>query len=172
MFTLLFEVEQIPHWATQYAYPQGDEVPVRIGGVARANGYLSREEFLTLAKWKSARPGTRHLRNDAETVREVTAFALSTKSEVLRLRSLTLLSGVADRTASAILHFCHRDPYPLMDIRAFGALGVTKLPHDWSSLWPQYTAYCRDLAARAKVDMRTLDRALWAYSDAHGLVAG
>jgi len=171
MFALPFELDQIAHWAKKYSYPQADDVPVQIGRTARTNGYLSRADFLTLARGKSQRPSKRHAQNDEQTVREVTQFAFSTTSEVLRLRSLTLLSGVADRTASAILHLCHRDPYPLMDVRAYGALGVTKAPQDWSARWPEYTAFCRELAARANVDMRTLDRALWAYSDAHKLVA-
>ena len=128
MFRLLFDVEQISYWSTQYSYPQGDELPKRIGRMAQTNGYLSRDDFLELAKWKSPRPAKLQAQNEAQMVREVTEFA-------------------------------------------YGALGVTKAPYDWSASWLEYTAYCRVLATRAKVDIRTLDKALWAYSDAHGLVA-
>ncbi len=171
MFTLRFDITEISHWAAKYSYPQGDAVPIEIGNKARKAGVLTREEFLQVARWKSARPSKHHQTNDEQMVQDVTRLAFSTSSETLRLRSLTLLTGVSDRTASAILHMCHRDPYPLMDIRAFGALGVEKVPWNWSAVWPEYTKACREIATRAGVDMRTLDRALWAYSDAHGIVA-
>lgn len=171
MFTLRFDITEISHWAAKYSYPQGDVVPIEIGNKARKAGVLTREEFLQVARWKSARPSKHHKKNDEQMVQDVTRLAFSTSSETLRLRSLTLLTGVSDRTASAILHMCHRDPYPMMDVRAFGALGVEKRPRNWSAVWPEYTKACRELADRASVDMRILDRALWAYSDAHGIVA-
>lgn len=171
MFLLQFPTSEIEQWASRYSYPAGDELPARIGTVARATGYLTRDQLIQLAGWKSARPAKKHAQNDEQTVIEVTRLAFSIQDEHIRLGALTLLHGVRDRTASAILHFCHRDPYPLMDMRSFAALGVVKAPYDWSSLWLPYTATCREIASSAGVSMRTLDRALWAWSDAHGVVA-
>lgn len=170
-FSLQFPTSQIQHWAARYSYPAGDALPARIGEVARANGYLSREQLIQLAGWKSARPAKKHAQNDEQTVIEITRLAFSIHDERIRLGALTLLHGVHARTASAILHFCHRDPYPLMDMRAFAALGVVEAPYDWSSLWLPYTAACREIASSSGVSMRTLDRALWAWSAAHGVVA-
>jgi len=170
-FKLPFPHEEIGQWARAYDYPETDQRPIEIGDAARSDGFLKRADFLIIARWKSRRPVKLHEQNDEETVREITRFALATPCEPLRLKGLTLLSGVADRTASAILHFCHRDRYPLMDERALGSLGVLEVPKDWSAVWPEYTGACREMAATAGVDMRTLDRALWAYSKANGLVA-
>jgi len=142
---------------------------MEFGNNARRFGVLQREEFLAIARWKSARPSKRHAMNDDEIVREVTQFAFSTRNEHLRLTSLTLLSGVAHRTASAILHLGHRDPYPLMDVRAFWSLGMDKAPKDWAAIWPEYVGVCRGISSKAKVDMRTLDRALWGFSESMGM---
>lgn len=170
-FRLQFPISDIHRWAAEYTYPQGDELPVSIGMVAKARGFLTRSQFLELARWKSARPAKHHEKNDDETVEEVTRFAFGTQVELLRLRALTLLSGVQPRTASAILHMCHRDPYPMMDVRAFWSLGFETEPSDWVSVWPEYTAVCRKIAAEARTDLRTLDRALWGYSAANGMSA-
>jgi len=114
---------------------------------------------LTLADWKSPRIGG-HI---------ATRFALSTPSERLRIESLTLLHGVAYPMASVILHFCHRDPYPILDVRALWSLGTEEPSSGYTfDFWLRYTTTCRDFAAAAGCDLRTLDRALWGYSKARG----
>ncbi len=163
-FRLRFPIDEIPRWAKAYSYPQGDVEAVQIGAAAKAQGYLTRPQFLALARWKSRRPAKHHEKNDAATVEEVTRFAFTTPVESLRLSALTLLKGVQPRTASAILHMCHHDPYPMMDVRAFWSLGVDKEPRDWAAIWPEYIYVCRSIAAEAKTDLRTLDRALWGFS--------
>jgi len=74
-----------------------------------------------------------------------------------------LLSGVGWPMASVILHWCHADPYPILDFRALWSLGLDPLPPYDFDLWRAYTGHCRGLAA-AGVTMRDLDRALWQYS--------
>ena len=70
--------------------------------------------------------------------------------------------------ASVILHFCHRDPYPIRDIRALWSLGAEEPASAYNgAFWDQYTTACRALAAEAGCDLRTLDRALWGYSKAN-----
>ncbi len=167
-FELQFPLHEVRRWAVHYGDPADDAEVMAIGRAARAQGHLTGEQFRAVAGWKSKRPAKRHASNAEETVREVTRFAFGTPVEALRLRALTLLSGVQARTASAILHLCHRDPYPLMDERAFRSLGIAKLPSDWARLWPDDVATCRDLAHRAGVDLRTLDRALWGFDKARG----
>lgn len=170
-FNLRFPLEEIPRWAAAYTYPLGDTEPIAIGLNAKATGFLTRPEFLALARWKSARPSKHHEKNDEATVEEVTRFAFGTPVELLRLRSLTLLAGVQPRTASAILHLCHRDPYPMMDVRAFWSLGIDIEPTDWVGVWPEYVQACRSIASKARTDMRTLDRALWGFSAHNGRLA-
>ncbi|MFG0251479.1 MAG: hypothetical protein ACF8NJ_01235 [Phycisphaerales bacterium JB038] len=121
---------------------------------------------MTLADWKSPRTRPHIASNDDNWIHDVTRLALSTPSERLRIESLTLLRGVGWPMASVILHFCHTDPYPILDFRALWALGAEEPEYDFS-FWQTYTRTCRNLAARAACDMRTLDRALWAYSKAN-----
>ena len=102
-----------------------------------------RPQFLALAHWKSARPAKHHVKSDDATVEEVTRFAFTTPVEPLRLSVLTLLKGVHIRTASAILHLCHCDTYPLMNVRALWSMGCDEEPKDWVAVWTEYTAECR-----------------------------
>ena len=74
-----------------------------------------------------------------------------------------LLDGVSWPTASAILHFAHRDPYPVLDYRAVWTVGVDSPWYDYA-FWAAYTAFCRALATAHGLTMRELDRALWQFS--------
>ena len=77
---------------------------------------------------------------------------------------LTCLTGVSWPTASVILHFFHPDPYPIMDFRALWSVSL-KVPAQYTfEFWWEYVKFCRGIASRSRVDMRTLDRALWQYS--------
>lgn len=70
--------------------------------------------------------------------------------------------------ASVILHFVHPDPYPVLDFRALGSLGV-KAPSEYSfPFWEEYTRFCREATGDLKLSMRQLDRALWAYAKFNG----
>jgi hypothetical protein len=163
-FVLRFPMRDIACWAERYSEKWNDDCALEAGRAARRLGYLTREQFLIIARWKSPRPLHHYRRNSDAEVRATSRLAFSATTHTARLDLLTELWGVQHRVASAILHFCHRDPYPLMDIRAFWSLGVTKAPSDWRGIWPDYVAACRQLASEAGVKMRTLDRALWAYS--------
>ena len=127
-------------------------------------GYVTKSEFLEVCKWKSPRTGPRCATNDAGYVKDVTALALSTPSERLRIESLTLLAGVSWPTASVFLHWFHEAEYPILDFRALWSLGV-KVPKAYDfRFWSEYTQACRDLAKQRDVSMRDLDRALWQFS--------
>lgn len=78
---------------------------------------------------------------------------------------LTLLSGVQWPTASVILHFCAAEPYPILDFRALWSLSEDVPPSGYTfPFWWSYCEATRCLAAKARVSMRVLDRALWQYS--------
>ncbi len=136
-----------------------------MGRTAREQGYYTRDGFLGVSRWKSPRPKPHREKNDEETVREVTRFALSTPVERLRIEVFTLLHGVSWPSASVFLHLGHRDPYPILDFRALWSLGIDHPPEEYTfEFWWPYVEACRGLADQAGVDMRTLDRALWQYS--------
>jgi len=164
-FSLQFDVSEIGALAAKYAYPAGDERPRQIGDLARVNGYLNRDQFLEVAKWKSHRPAHLHAMNNEESVLTWTRTAFLCEGDLQPIRALTKLKGVRIPTASAILHFCHPGRYPLIDFRALESLGVPRRTSVTMRLWCAYAEFCRGLADAQHVSLRELDRALWAWSD-------
>lgn len=149
-------------FAERYSY--GDSDALRIGTRTRAQGFMTASDFRDLCEWKTRRSKKRCLLNSDETIAETTRLSFSAISEQLHIGILTSLEGVDWATASAILHFCHATPYPILDRRAFWTLGFDKMPHVTMSLWLEYAHFCRSLADRLELSMRDLDRGLWQYS--------
>lgn len=86
---------------------------------------------------------------------------------------LLALRGVQWPTASTVLHFGHRDRYPILEVRALESLGFTQKDASYEfDFWWDYVTTCRRLADEHKVDMRTLDRALWQWSKERAQTAG
>ena len=144
---LRFPHSEIEKWAAQYSYASDAAIEDVIAPAARRQGYLTRDQFLTIAEWKTARSRSRCRKNDAGYVKEVTSNW---------------------PTASVILHFCDRGRYPIVDVRALWSLGVTTPPAIDFPVWMEYTRFLRGVSAYAGVSMRTLDRALWQYSKVKG----
>jgi hypothetical protein len=161
---LRFPHSEIEKWAAQYSYASDAAIEDVIAPAARRQGYLTRDQFLTIAEWKTARSRSRCRKNDAGYVKEVTGAALRSKNERFKIEVLRLLDGVDWPTASVILHFCDRGRYPIVDVRAMWSLGVTTPPAIDFPVWMEYTRFLRGVSADAGVSMRTLDRALWQYS--------
>lgn len=164
-FRLRFPEHQIPYWAGRYAYPGEADIEERVAPAARSRGHLTREEFLALCRWKTPRSQPRCSRNTEAAVEEVTRVALGTRNERLKIGALLTLHGVSWPTASVILHFCDHGRYPILDYRALWSLGFAGPPAYGFAFWEAYFAFVRDLAERTKMSMRTVDRALWQYSN-------
>lgn len=163
-FSLRFDSAKIPFWAERYDYP-GDEEVEATASNGKHRGYLTQKEFLSLCKWKTPRSQPKCALNSENLIRDATSIALSSEHEELRIGSLLVLHGVSWPTASVILHFWHKAPYPILDFRALWSLGLDKQPAYYNfELWWGYVKFCRELAEGCKVNMRTLDRALWQYS--------
>lgn len=157
--------EDVEDLASRYVYPLEDGIEKYLGPAAKARGYLRKHELVRLCYWKTPRTRARVARNLASFVEETTRLALSSRNEQVRIQVLTLLHGVSWPTASVILHFCHQEPYPIIDFRALWSLGVDHPPAFYSfDYWWRYVLCCRRLAEELGVSMRTLDRALWQYS--------
>lgn len=167
--------EAIEEWAERYWDEETDknnelerQIP-RIVKKTKSRGHLTREEFLHLVKWKSPRRLDLAERNSAATIRSVTAKALAEPDRERALRILDELPGVALPTATAILHW-FRDDTPIIDVRVCKALG---LPEKQAESRRDSYRFYRELAdrliaeaQRVGVDLRTLDRALWAWDKA------
>ena len=130
----------------------------------RARGYLTQHEFLEICRWKSSRTQPLCADNDEFTVRTVTKAAFSTTNESLKIDLLRIMKGVAWPTASTLLHFCDRRPYPILDFRALWSLGYRRAPPYTMEFRLACLKFMRDLARRIRIDVGTLDRALWQYS--------
>ena len=164
-FQLRFDWEKIPELASRYFYPDEDRIMNEIGPRAKSRGYFTKDEFQDICRWKTPRSQSRVNANPGKFIEEATRIALSTAFEEMRIGVLTLLRGVLMPTASVVLHFAHKDPYPIIDFRALWSLGIDNQPQFYTfGYWWEYTVFCRELAERFNVSMRDLDRALWQYS--------
>ena len=161
----------IAYWSKQYNYDKPDLEKLIIEKMTpevKRRGYLNKEEFLKVCEWKTDRSKSRCNKNDAKYVEEITQIALNTENERVRIEVLTLLDGVEWPTASVMLHFFHKDKYPVLDYRALSSLGIPKGTQKYSfDFWMEYVNCCREISEKSGYDMRTVDRALWAYSKAN-----
>lgn len=159
-----FSAEWIRGLAGRYAYPD-DAAAQDAGREGAERGHYTREEFLAIVDWKSARARPLAERNTEEAIVEATRRAFAADDEVTRLVSLLALDGVGVPVASALLHFAFPDRYPILDFRALATLGVLTRRTTYSpAFWVDYLDECRALAADAHVTIRELDKALWQAS--------
>lgn len=167
MFRLQFPRTKINYWASRYDYPGETTIVDKLAPKARGRGHLTKLEFLRLCEWKSPRTRPRCASNSDSYVQEITRTGLGSHNERLKIEILTLLSGVSWPTASVILHFCDRKPYPILDFRALWSVGA-EVPRQYSfSFWWDYVRFVRRTAKETGSSMRTIDRALWQYSKEH-----
>ncbi len=171
---LRFPESKIQQWAEHYK-PTGDkarwenELIEIIKPKVKQHGYLELNELETLVKWKSERRKALVKDNCDSDVKHITKCAFLVRGKRPRIEILTCLRGVAYPIASAILHFFHEDPYPILDVRALWSVGfeeeeINRLSYSFK-FWKEYMRFCRNVASRNGIkDMRTLDRALWQYS--------
>ena len=161
---LRFKESKILQIADRYEYPREETKLLNLKKVVNFKGYLSKDQLRLVAKWKAPRSAGYVENNTDKYVKEITAFSFTAKDERARIESLTTLDGVSWPTASVILHLFHKEKYPILDFRALWSSSMN-VPTQYSfSLWWPYVTFCRNIAKRNNVDMRTLDRAMWQYS--------
>ena len=92
------------------------------------------------------------------------AFGLDDDWE--KMKKLKEIYGVAGSVASVILHLYDPKKYPILDVHALRTIGIDnkKVNYD-EPFWQEYVNLCRAQADRYDVSTRTLDRALWKYSE-------
>jgi hypothetical protein len=126
--------------------------------------YLTGAELRWVGEWKTPRIRPQIARNTEAGVRGVTAAAFLASGDATRLQVLLGLRGVGVAVASVVLHFAEPRRYPIYDVRVRGALrrlGVRRRFPPTAAAWADYAALLRGLAARHRVSLRTLDKALW-----------
>lgn len=149
-------------------YPNGfDERLEHVSLAARGRGYLTKNDLVKIGDWKSPRIRRHIAKNSEEIVYEATLLALGTASVRLAPQILMALDGVGLPMASTILHWCHPDPFPILDFRALWTLGC-EMPSVYTlDFWEKYVESLRSLRLEWDCEMRTLDKALWQYSKEH-----
>jgi len=131
--------------------------------IARKEGFLTKSLFVRLGRWKSVRQTPSYESNDEATIRDATARAFAATDERNAISALTALRGVALRTATAVLHWMRPDLYPILDVRVVAALGKPQPRYEDVDFYLEIAKEVRSLAQRHGLDLRTIDRALWAW---------
>jgi hypothetical protein len=163
VFAMRFACGEIEALAMRF--PPVDETRYeRAGAAARGRGHYTRDEFILICGWKTARSRPKVTSNSEAAIVEATGRAFGTADEDERMHALLELEGVGVPTASTLLHFAFPAHYPILDVRALDSLGVTARSQYPVSFWLAYLEACRELAARCGVSLRTLDKALWQHS--------
>jgi len=129
---------------------------------------LDWEYFVRLGRWKTPRYNDTRKSNDEKTVIQVTRSAYQLQDDLTKLHTLKSLRGVGTAVASAILYFMEPNRYAIYDFHVRSALNKKKCwgygKHDDSErVWLEYVDVMRGLAARLRVDLRSLEKALFAY---------
>ena len=163
-----FDLRCVPFWANDYNYREGGkEQFIKLAEQVRIQGCLTEDDLKTVCEWKSPRFVKNYKINEESFVNEVTRFALSTTCDRAAIESLTILDGVGVPTASSILHFFHKQDYPILDFRALWSVSLIdgkEYKYEYAK-WSKYVNYCRRLTKEADVCMWDLDCALWQYSN-------
>jgi len=161
-FRLRFPAREIGRWAERFP-AGGDREVERLSPAIRRRGYLRRSEFLELCRWKTPRTARSCASNPEARVQQATRLALGTADERVKIGILRLLDGVDWPTASVLLHFADRRPYPILDTRALWSVSAAAGKYDFD-FWRGYTEFVRGISRSTGHSMRTIDRALWQYS--------
>ena len=160
---LRFSRQDIRELSARYSYAD-DSSAVAAGRRANLAGKFEYDDFLVACDWKLPRGKSRFRLNSPEQVAERTEAALATATARERIGYLRALYFVNWHVASFLLHIAHTDPYPILSQPTLWALGFDLPPVSSFELWLKYTQVCRAIASAAKVDMRTLDRAMWQFA--------
>ena len=167
---LRFCEAEIDNWVNRYMEFQGayyrakEQQVIEFRDEIQRQGYLTKDELHRVAYWKSHRRAALTLENPDNFIKEITRQAFTFTDDWEKLLSLTRLRGIREPTASAILHLYDKGQYPILDIHALWSAGLERKKRTSYPFWLEYIEFCRDIANQNRIEMRTLDRALWRYS--------
>ena len=158
---------EVRNWAKRCSSGVDDDKIIdAIAPNVRQRGHFLRQEFLDTYAWKTTRTIGKAKKYSEAEIADVTGVAFRQTDEKLRICLLRTLDGVDWPVASTLLHVGVGAEYPILDFRALWSLG-SQMPSSVSyEFWWAYVACCRALAKKARVSVRELDKALWAYSEA------
>ena len=135
-------------------------------------GYLTKTELMEMGGWKHrALPS----KIDGH-IEKITAEAFRPGDDWEKLKKLISyyggLDGVRESVASVILHLYDQERYPILDRHALWSLTIDYKKVDYDEpFWKRYVKFCREKAECHNVCMRTLDRALYKFSQSGAATA-
>ncbi len=160
------DVNKIRELCKQYDTEVGDDWVFEIGEKVRARGYLIKDEFLSIVRWKSPRPIGFAMKNSEEKIKQVTGAAFKLNSEELKIEKLLELEGVGVPMASSILTIIYPEKYAVIDIRAWATLvelGIFNSKKNYFNTqdWLDYLGVMRKKAEECGVTPRMVDKAFY-----------
>lgn len=162
------DAEFVARWSGKYPLDRRERDLLDVVGPAVADrGYFRRDDLIAVGRWKSARAVGRLDANPDDDIEDITRAALAAPDR-LKHRLLHLLSGVRTPMASALLTVWNPARFTVVDYRAIETLRACGELDGPDPLYQPYVALCRTVSARVGTDLRTLDRALWAWSKNRG----
>ncbi|MDN5748486.1 MAG: hypothetical protein L0H64_08255 [Pseudonocardia sp.] len=158
----------VARWSGEYPLNQTERHLLDVIGPGVAErGYFRRDDLIAVGRWKSARSLSRLNANPDGDIEDITRAALASPDR-LKHRLLHLLHGVRTPMASALLTIWAPARFTVIDFRAIETLQACGELTDPDPLYQPYVAVCRTISDRVGTDLRTLDRALWAWSKQRG----
>ena len=128
-------------------------------------GYLTKCELLKMADWKDRFARSKIKCNSPERIEAVTREAFRPGNDWQKLEKLMALKGIGQSRASTILHLYDPKGYPIFDPHALRSIRINKDEVEGDKkFWKEYVKLCRAKAECHGVCMRTLDRALYKFS--------
>lgn len=167
-FVLQFPPSELLALADRYGYEQDNDALNAGRNISNSNYSIANLKIII--GWKSARIAGLIEKNSPSDVAKALRFATDKRtSEKWAIETLCRLKGVGVPVASAILTMVYPDKYTIIDFRALEALGIQRGDGEETvDFYLEYLRTCRSLAQECKIDLRTLDRALWQWSKEHG----
>ncbi len=170
--------QEIIDWETYYKHQQSKKaqyteqtvIDLKEQVKARENtenpkGYLRQSELRTMAKWKSHYVPSKIDKNKQSLIEDATSKAFRLDDDWVKLQELKRINGVSESVASVILHLYDQEKYPILDKHALRSIGIDNRQVYYDEpFWLKYTNLCRSASDRFGVSMRSLDRALYKFS--------
>lgn len=172
--------KEILYWETRYIESQSEKwqhreqavIDIKENVKARQtretpSGYLETAELRMMGHWKHYTLPSKVDKNLPGYVEKITAEAFGFDDDWEKLIKLKKIYGVAQSVASVILHLYDPKKYPILDHHALRSVGIKEdyVYGPEYPFWQEYVDICRAKAKCYDVSMRTLDRALWKYSE-------
>ena len=171
--------DEILYWANLYTKDQKperkrqEEDVIKIKCSVEDKGYLTKCELMEMGGWKD-RFARSNIKNgsSSEHIEAVTCDAFRLGDDWEKLEKLTDIVGVGESIASVILHLYDQERYPILDRHALWSLTIdhTKVEYD-EPFWKKYVNFCQAKVNCHGVCMRTLDRALYKFSESGAATA-